>query len=63
VDLNIVFFGGFIVAIISAAISYVIADRNGMNKIGWTLLGFLLGLIGLLITFLVAFSKTRNARV
>lgn len=57
-DFNIVFLGGFVVAILCAAISYVIADRNGMNKIGWTLLGFFLGVIGLLITFLVAFAKT-----
>lgn len=57
------YFGGFIVSIICAAISYVIAERNGMNRIGWTLLGFILSFIGLLITFLVAFSKTKDARV
>lgn len=56
--MNIVFMGGFLVAIVCAAISYVIADRNGMNKIGWTLLGFVFGIIGLLVTFLVAFAKT-----
>lgn len=50
--------GGILVAIICAAISYVIADRNGMNKIGWTILGFVFGIIGLLITFIVAFMKT-----
>ena len=60
--MEIFFTGGLIVSLISAVLSYVIAARNGMNKVGWTLLGFFLSVIGLLITFLVAFSKTDDSQ-
>jgi len=48
-------------AVICAALCYMIANRNGMNKIGWPILGFLFGIIGLIITFAVAFFKTSNS--
>lgn len=52
------FLWALIVSIVSAALCYVIASRNGMNKVGWPILGFILPLIGLVITFAVAFAKT-----
>lgn len=58
--MTFIFGGGLISAIVFALLSYFIADRNGMNRVGWTLLGFFLNVIGFIITFLVAFSKTKN---
>lgn len=52
------FLWALIVSIVSAALCYLIASRNGMNKVGWPILGFILPLIGLVITFAVAFAKT-----
>lgn len=52
------FLWALIVSIVSAALCYLIASRNGMNKVGWPILGFILPLIGLIITFAVAFAKT-----
>lgn len=56
--MRILFGGGLLLGIVSAFLCYFIASRNGMNKIGWPILGLLLPVIGLLVTFLVAFSKT-----
>ncbi len=49
---------GLVIAVLSAALCYVIASRNGMNKVGWPVLGFLLPLIGIIVTFAIAFAKT-----
>jgi hypothetical protein len=61
-DTNFIMMGGIFVALICAAISYVIADRNGMSKVLWTILGFIFGIFGLLATFLVAFSKNKDSK-
>ncbi len=52
------FLWGLILALISAALCYLIASRNGMNRIGWPILGLVLPVVGLIITFAVAFAKT-----
>lgn len=54
--------GGLVGAIICALLSYFIASRNNMNTVLWTIVGFLLSIVGLLITFLVAFMKTDDSQ-
>ncbi len=54
------FLWGVIVAIASAWFCYFIAERNGMSKIGWPVLGFLLPVIGILATLAVAFMKQKD---
>ena len=53
------FLFGLVVSIVSASICYVIAERNGMNKIGWPILGFFFSLIGLVVTIIVAMSRQK----
>lgn len=53
------FLFGLLIAIVSAYICYVIAERNGMNKIGWPIFGFLFPLIGLVVTLIVAMSRQK----
>ena len=38
----------------------MIAERNNMSTILWTILGFIFGIFGLLATFLVAFFKNKD---
>ncbi len=54
------FFLALVVALICAALSYMIAERNNMSTILWTILGFIFGIFGLLATFLVAFFKNKD---
>lgn len=54
---NLFSFWGLVFAVVSAALCYLIASRNNMNKIGWPLLGLILPVIGLVVTFAVAFVK------
>ena len=58
-----IWIGGLIGAIICAALSYFIASRNNMSTVLWTIVGFLFNIVGLLITFLVAFMKTDDSKV
>lgn len=55
---NLFSFWGLVVAVLSAAFCYLIASRNNMNKVGWPILGFFLPLIGIVVTFAIAFAKT-----
>jgi hypothetical protein len=54
------FLWGLVVSVAGAWFCYFIAERNNMNKIGWPILGFLLPLIGVIITMVVAFTKQRD---
>lgn len=48
---------GLAFSILGAWFCYFIAERNGMNRIGWPILGFLLPLLGIVITLIVAFVR------
>lgn len=50
---------GFALAVASAAICWMIADRNAMNRLGWPLFGFFFPLLGLIVTVIVAMSKQK----
>ena len=52
--------GGLIASLISAWFCYFIADRNGMNRLGWPLLGLLCPLFGAVVSLLVAFLKQKD---
>lgn len=54
------FIWGLIVSIASAWFCYFIAERNGMSKVGWPILGFLLPVLGAIVTMVVAFSKQKD---
>lgn len=54
------FLWGLLVAVASAWFCYFIAGRNNMNKIGWPVLGFLLPLVGLVATLVVAYTKQKD---
>ena len=54
------FIWGLIVSIASAWFCYFIAERNGMSKVGWPILGFLLPVLGAIVTLVVAFSKQND---
>ncbi|HRY10627.1 MAG: hypothetical protein H6526_04385 [Actinobacteria bacterium] len=54
------FIWGLIVSIASAWFCYFIAERNGMSKVGWPILGFLLPVLGAIVTMVVAFSKQND---
>lgn len=54
------FLWGLIVSVASAWFCYFIAERNGMNKIGWPILGFLVPFIGAIITLVVAYTKQKD---
>ena len=54
------FIWGLIVSIASAWFCYFIAERNGMSKVGWPFLGFLLPVLGAIVTMVVAFSKQND---
>ncbi len=50
---------GLAVALASAGLCFFLAERNGMNRLGWPLLGFFFPLIGLVATVVVAMSKQK----
>lgn len=54
------FLWGLIVSILSAWFCYFIAERNAMSKIGWPILGFLLPVLGAVLTLVVAFMKQKD---
>lgn len=51
---------GTLVALASAWFCYFVAARNGMNKIGWPILGLFFPLIGAFITLVVAYMKQKD---
>ena len=54
------FLWGLLVAIASAYFCYFIAARNNMSKIGWPVLGFILPMVGLVLTLVVAYTKQKD---
>ncbi|HQR80641.1 MAG TPA: hypothetical protein PLT68_10510 [Actinomycetota bacterium] len=54
------FLWGLIVSVLSAWFCYFIAERNAMSKIGWPILGFLLPVLGAVLTLVVAFMKQKD---
>lgn len=54
------FLWGLFLSVLSAWFCYFIAERNAMSKIGWPILGFLLPVLGAVLTLVVAFMKQKD---
>lgn len=54
------FLWGLFVSVLSAFFCYFIADRNNMSKIGWPLFGFLIPVLGAVVTLVVAYMKQKD---
>ncbi|MEZ5184301.1 MAG: hypothetical protein R2720_01015 [Candidatus Nanopelagicales bacterium] len=54
------FLWGLLVSVLSAFFCYFIAERNDMSKIGWPIFGFLIPVLGAVVTLVVAYRKQQD---
>lgn len=47
--------------IVGAVVCYVIASRNQLSTIWWPMFGFILPLVGIVVTIIVAVAKSKKS--